>query len=145
MNYVRASYIGVLSMLAIVLLLSAQGAFAGQLDNHFVDVRYCGYPVKRDADGRIARRADVLRAFRSIHPCPSTGSKRGECPGWAMNHTIPLACGGCDSVSNLSWVPLVLKSGPGHLPIDRWERKVYCSPQVLVPMPAEPKRLMIGP
>ena len=117
--------------LALALLLIGS-ASAGPLD----ETRYCGQDIKRDADGSISRSSAVIRAFRDIHACPATGLKRGACPGWAIDHTWPLACGGCDSVPNLSYVPNVLKSGPGHFPKDRWERKVYCSPRVLVPMPA---------
>lgn len=66
--------------------------------------------VKRDAKGQILRRADVLVAFKKIHPCPSTGKTTGACNGWQMNHVIPLACGGIDAVSNLSWQPTVTKT-----------------------------------
>ena len=45
--------------------------------------------------------------------------------GWAKNHTIPLACGGADSVSNLQWLPVVIKSGWQDWQIDRFERKIY--------------------
>ena len=116
--------------LALALLL-----VGGVSANPLVETRYCGPEIKRDVDGSISRSQAVLAAFKRIHPCPSTGLKRGACPGWAINHPWPLACGGCDSVPNLLWVPNVLKSGPGYYPIDRWERKVYCSPRVLVPMP----------
>lgn len=114
----------------IALLVSLLSAFPA-----LQDVRYCGAPP-RDASGQIIRRADVIRAYRQEVPCPSTGLKTGACPGWALNHTWPLICGGCDSVSNLAWMPNVLKSGAGDLPTDRWEQKVYCPDQRrLVPMP----------
>ncbi|HWQ37304.1 MAG TPA: HNH endonuclease signature motif containing protein [Burkholderiales bacterium] len=91
------------------------------------ELRYCGEPA-RDASGRIKRSSAVLRAFRDVHPCPATGESRGPCPGWAIDHVIPLACGGCDAVSNLQWLPDELKSAAGVLPKDRWERKIYCRP-----------------
>jgi hypothetical protein len=115
----------------LILCLLSFGAFAGPLD----ETRCCVAEIKRDAGGKIIRRADVLRAFRDLYPCPATGQTRGACPGWALNHTIPLACGGFDSVANLSWAPNVLKSGPGYLPIDRWERRIYCGSGEIVPMP----------
>lgn len=88
------------------------------------ETRYCGPEIKRDAAGRIERRADVLRAFRDLYPCPATGEKRAACPGWAIDHVIPLAVGGCDSVSNLQWLPNHLKSCAGTCK-DRWERRIY--------------------
>lgn len=89
------------------------------------DPRYCGTPA-RDADGRIARSAEVLRDFKRIHPCPSTGKTYGACPGWAIDHVIPLANGGCDQIGNLQWLPNNLKSCPAICK-DRWERNVYKS------------------
>ena len=99
------------------------------------EVRYCGPPA-RDADGTIHRSSAVIYAFRQIHPCPATGLTTGACPGWSMDHEISLACGGCDSVSNLHWMPNVIKSGPGIFPKDRWELKVYCPGRPPVSMPA---------
>lgn len=99
------------------------------------EARYCGEP-KRDASGQIVRSQAVIAAYRKLVACPSTLRYTGTCPGWALNHTWPLVCGGCDSVSNLAWMPNVLKSGPGAFPIDRWEQKVYCDrKRALVPMP----------
>jgi hypothetical protein len=54
-----------------------------------------------------------------------------------MDHTIPLACGGCDAVVNLSWLPTAIKSGGSPQNKDRWERRVYCSPNQLVQMPGD--------
>lgn len=97
------------------------GAFAGPLD----ETRYCTVTPHRDRDGSISRRADVLRAFKRIHPCPSTWATSGPCPGWAIDHVIPLKNGGCDSVHNLQWLPNEIKSCGGDKCKDRWERKVY--------------------
>jgi hypothetical protein len=107
-------------------------AKAGALD----ETRCCVASINRDATGGIIRRADVLYAFRKIHPCPATGLTTGACPNWQINHILPLACFGRDEVSNLQWMPAILKSSKGTLPIDRWERKIYCTPQTLVQMPA---------
>ena len=90
------------------------------------DPRYCGAP-ERDDEGRIARSRVVLAEFRRLYPCPSTGLIYGSCPGWAIDHVIPLACGGCDAVANLQWLPLPIKSASGTLPKDRWERRIYCT------------------
>jgi hypothetical protein len=99
-----------------------------------VEQRYCGAPA-RNADGSIKRRSDVLTAFQHAHPCPVTGLVTGACPGWSKDHVIPLACGGCDAVSNLQWLPDALKSAPGVLPKDRFERLIYCSPMQTIPQP----------
>lgn len=106
--------------IVFVLLLFVAGVAYG------VDGRYCGPPV-RDDKGRIARSASEVRKFKLEHPCPATGLSTGPCPGWAVDHVIPLACGGCDSVENMQWLPQLIKSCAGELCKDRWERKVYCS------------------
>lgn len=113
----------IVAALGFVLASAVPGcepALAGALD----ETRYCEVTPRRDADGSISRRADVLRAFKRHHPCPSTGKTTGACPGWAIDHVIPLANGGCDSVHNLQWLPHTLKSCAGICK-DRWERKVY--------------------
>ena len=92
--------------------------------NPLLETRYCGEP-KRDVNGAILRRADVLAAFQKIHPCPSTGLTTGACAGWQKNHIIPLACGGCDEVSNLSYLPLQIKTCASWYCVDRFERKIY--------------------
>lgn len=99
-----------------------------------LEQRYCGPPA-RNADGSIRRRADVLAAFQRMHACPSTGKPTGACPGWAKDHVIPLVCGGCDAVSNLAWMPVAAKAASGVLPKDRWERRIYCEPLQITPMP----------
>ena len=87
------------------------------------ETRYCGEP-KRDANGRIVRRADVRAAFKRLHPCPATARAVGACPGWQIDHVIPLACGGCDSVGNAQWLPDRLKTATGGK--DGFERRIYC-------------------
>lgn len=100
-----------------------------------VDYRFCGMPPKRDADGSIHRSSAVVAAYQRAHPCPSTGLTKGACPGWALNHTYPLANGGCDHVSNLNWLPNAIKScalSTGIPCVDRWERKIFADPMVIV-------------
>lgn len=92
--------------------------------------RYCG-PPHRDSAGNIYRRSDVRHAFRQFHPCPVTGGLSSKCPGWEIDHVIPLACGGCDAVSNMQWLPTGLKTA-AKVGKDRFERKIYCSPMELV-------------
>ena len=105
-----------LAGIAVAILLSA---FFMSMSYAAQDPLYCG-PPKRDANGTIMRSAAVIREYRSIHPCPSTGLLTGACPGWALNHTRPLACGGCDSVANLTWMRNDAKKI-----VDGYERKIF--------------------
>lgn len=98
------------------------GALFGVIDINifpFKDTRYCGAPA-RDAAGEIKRRSDVLTAFQRQHPCPATGLTTGACAGYAIDHVIPLACGGCDAVPNLQWLPQDVKTKKDGL-----ERRIY--------------------
>ena len=117
-------------LIAILTVLVGQDADAYAV----TDMRVCRTQstVVRDADGKIARSPEVLKRFREIHPCPSTGLPTGKCNGWALDHVIPLACGGCDSIENLQWLKNSIKSCPGKDCKDRWERKINCSPTELV-------------
>jgi hypothetical protein len=115
------------ALLAGGALVSASGP-AYPADPAMNEVRICGTPA-RDETGRIKRRADVLLAFRDLYPCPSTWKTRGACPGWNIDHIIPLACSGCDSVPNLQWLPVEIKRCAGAFCKDRWERKIYCTKQ----------------
>jgi hypothetical protein len=99
------------------------------------DARFCGVVYRNATTHEIIRSAAVKAAFKREHPCPSTGLTSGACPGWSVDHVLPLANGFCDSVENLQWLPNVLKSGTGIYPKDRWERKINGRPQILVPMP----------
>lgn len=119
MNYARAAYI---ALFALVVLLFMWSSFAGPLDEE----RYCVASPARDSDGTISRSGSVLHAFRKAHPCPATGIPYGSCPGWNIDHVIPLACGGCDAVSNLQWLPVQIKRCSDDACKDRWERTVYC-------------------
>jgi hypothetical protein len=49
------------------------------------------------------RSREMTREFQREHPCPSTGSTTGRCPGYVKDHVRPLVCGGPDAVSNLQW------------------------------------------
>ena len=109
----------------LLLILFVGTTYAASItDEKLIETRYCGAPA-READGRIARSSAVLSAFRRIYPCPSNRTRAGACPGWSIDHVIPLACGGCDAVRNLQWLRNEIKSCPGHACKDRWERIVY--------------------
>lgn len=107
----------VLILLAIV---PVRCVYAGPLD----ETRYCG-PPDRAIDGSIKRSGAVVAAFKRIHPCPVTGKTTGACSGWQINHVIPLACGGCDAVANMDWMPVQIKTCSSWYCRDRFEAKIY--------------------
>ena len=56
-----------------------------------------------------APRSGAVRAeFQRLEPCPSTGLTRGACPGYQVDHAVPLCLGGpkVDQISNLQWLSI---------------------------------------
>lgn len=59
------------------------------------------------ASAHAAERSRALRAdFMRENPCPATGKTRGACPGWQVDHAVPLCLGGqaVDTKANLRWI-----------------------------------------
>jgi hypothetical protein len=72
--------------------------------------------VARDRHGRIQRSASAKDYFKHEHPCPSTGRTLGSCPGYVIDHIIPLKRGGPDAPVNMQWQTI----GDAKAK-DRWE------------------------
>jgi hypothetical protein len=53
-----------------------------------------------------ARDRNVPAEFRKIYACPATGLKTGPCPGWNIDHHIPLCAGGPDTIANMNWMSI---------------------------------------
>jgi hypothetical protein len=56
--------------------------------------------------------------FKYSYPCPSNGNNHGACPGYVIDHIIPLDCNGADAPSNMQWQNI--SDGKAK---DKWERK----------------------
>lgn len=109
---------------ALALLAISCAVACAQTLDPFVDYRLQSV-VKRTASGATLRSAQVVSAFKKQWACPVTGAHIGPCPGWAVDHVIPLACGGADAVWNMQWLPDEIKSEKGPASKDHFERRVY--------------------
>jgi len=76
-------------LIALILALGVQPAFGQSRAGHH----------RGRWDGDPAQRA----AFTRANPCPSTGKTSGDCPGYVVDHRVPLACGGADKPTNMLW------------------------------------------
>ncbi|HKJ23371.1 MAG TPA: YHYH domain-containing protein [Myxococcota bacterium] len=61
-------------------------------------------------------RSSAARAeFRRRFACPSTAKTTGPCPGYEVDHKIPLACGGPDTPDNMQWLTTEANRRKGDL------------------------------
>lgn len=49
------------------------------------------------------RSTAAKNAFKRANPCPVTQSSKGPCPGYVVDHIIPLCAGGPDKPHNMQW------------------------------------------
>jgi len=49
------------------------------------------------------RSASARAAFKRSNPCPATGKRYGACPGYVIDHVIPLCACGLDAPQNMQW------------------------------------------
>ena len=74
--------------------------------------------VERDSNGRIHRSRTEVARFKHSTVCPATGQRGSYCPGYIVDHRVPLACGGLDRVTNMQYQTIAESKAK-----DRWERK----------------------
>lgn len=62
------------------------------------------------------RHPSTVIAFKYANPCPSTLNRHGSCPGYIVDHILPLGCGGPDAISNMQWQTVAQSIAK-----DKWE------------------------
>lgn len=62
--------------------------------------------VPRDRSGHIKRSYKSKVDFQRYNPCPSTGSIKGGCRGYQIDHKVPLFKGGSDTPNNMQWLTI---------------------------------------
>jgi hypothetical protein len=72
----------------------------------------------RDDYGRIKRSRKVVAIFMATVPCPATGEVGKRCVGHVIDHKIPLACCGSDTIENMQYQTIAAAKAK-----DRVERK----------------------
>jgi 5-methylcytosine-specific restriction endonuclease McrA len=77
----------------------------------FITLSFSAYAEKR-------RSHKAKNLFKATHHCPSTGRPKGSCPGYIIDHIVPLACGGSDTPENMQW-----QTKQEAKAKDKWERR----------------------
>src|SRR5207253_6758645 len=72
--------------------------------------------VTRDSHGGLKRSEAPKLAFEHHHPCPSKGTTSGACPGYVLDHVVPMKRGGADGPANTQ-----LQTKDAATAKDRWE------------------------
>lgn len=62
-----------------------------------------GWTTYRFATAAEPRSYAARAAFVKTNPCPLTGQPRGPCPGYVVDHVVPLCAGGADAPTNMQW------------------------------------------
>lgn len=88
-----------------IILALALPAYAGFSEVAYAKggSHYDSYGVQRSDSGKIKRSSTARNDFKKQNPCPSTGSTKGACPGYVIDHVQPLKRGGADSPYNMQW------------------------------------------
>lgn len=89
-----------------------------QTTTPYVAHPYSASGVQQDRHGKIKRSEAVKDAFKHSHPCPTTGKTSGPCPGYVIDHIVPLCASGPDAAYNMQW-----QTTDQSKEKDRWERK----------------------
>lgn len=55
------------------------------------------------ASAKEPRSSTARTTFVKINPCPATGLPKQPCPGYIIDHVIPLCAGGEDYPGNMQW------------------------------------------
>ena len=69
------------------------------------------------------RSGEVTWEFQRQHPCPSTGQTKGACPGYVMDHVVPLGCGGPRCCGKHAMADHRCSEGKGSL----GKKKLWCA------------------
>ncbi len=72
----------------------------------------CQSPVKIEKKRDVSMR----KLFLANNPCPSTGKTKGACPGYVVDHVVPIKRGGGDNPYNMQWQNVIDAKDK-----DRWE------------------------
>lgn len=58
------------------------------------------------AEAKVPRSKAAVSEFKRQNPCPANGQRKGKCPGYQVDHVVPLKCAGPDRPENMQWLTI---------------------------------------
>lgn len=77
----------------------------------------------RDKAGHIKRNSHQVVLFKRQHACPANGATTGPCPGYVVDHIVPLCACGPDKPENMQWQTLADSKAKDKLEIRQCGQK----------------------
>lgn len=94
-----------------------------------------GKPIPESVARDIAERSKKMRAeFVRQHPCPASGVSSGACPGYVVDHIIPLSLYGADHPDNMQWQTVEAAKRKDVLERESYQRRIKAE-KALCPKP----------
>ena len=59
--------------------------------------------VSVSTEAKTKRSSWQVTLFKKSNPCPVTAKTYGSCPGYVVDHIMPLCAGGADRPYNMQW------------------------------------------
>jgi hypothetical protein len=90
-------------ILALCLAVFVCSSHATTSDAEAINIENDSIPTGPALNYHPVRSSAVRTAFMRNNPCPSNGKTRGACPGYILDHVVPLCAGGADDDTNMQW------------------------------------------
>ncbi|AFU47320.1 hypothetical protein C380_18130 [Acidovorax sp. KKS102] len=81
------------------------------------------------ANARIPRSSAAVAEFKRQNACPINSATRGPCPGYEVDHIVPLCAGGLDTPANMQWLTRQAHREKTKVDVMRCRRSFGRSPQ----------------
>lgn len=90
-------------LLLLLLSLAAPAKGRATHTHHIKHTHHTKRTTHANRSTHKARSTTARARFQRANPCPATGKRTGACPGYVVDHKVPIKRGGPDSPANMQW------------------------------------------